>query len=484
MKTILLRAASRFSAVFFRHQFNLSSAVQLHPMRNLQELCSTPAVPASAASRSSRNSQADPQAHLWKATQHHRWRILADASSGPLPRCLSSARLSSRANSISISPAGNRAQLDLRLDLERLSSSVVVTAQAEPTPIQQTTASVTVITRAGHRSAPVRHASRCSALRRRASPSAEPAPKVAPLPSFSMAATPPITKVLVDGTPVNDPGNAVDFSNFTLDNVDKVEIVRGAESAIYGTDAVSGVIQVFTHRGTTRIPGVQRLRRRRKLRHRPRRRATQRPARQFRLLRRRLLFLHRRAAGPERRFSIALSPEISATVSATTISSASRCATTPATRKFPAKLCSSRPVSTPTPTTISSAPMPAGILPPASTGITRSWAPNPTTASSPPIRCKVSYATDPAAFCPQDQSVRIRGHRRVLRFHRPDSQYQYNRASLNASPAICCPISAPPLATNTKSKTPTSPFSLPATSAATIRPAFSISAIALILARR
>ncbi|MEQ1354247.1 MAG: TonB-dependent receptor, partial [Candidatus Acidiferrum sp.] len=32
------------------------------------------------------------------------------------------------------------------------------------------------------------------------------------------------------------------------------EIVRGAESAIYGTDAVSGVIQVFTHRGETRIP--------------------------------------------------------------------------------------------------------------------------------------------------------------------------------------------------------------------------------------
>jgi vitamin B12 transporter len=62
------------------------------------------------------------------------------------------------------------------------------------------------------------------------------------------------TKVLVDGTPINEPGSAVDFSNFTLDNVDKVEIVHGAESAIYGTDAVSGVIQVFTHRGDTRSP--------------------------------------------------------------------------------------------------------------------------------------------------------------------------------------------------------------------------------------
>jgi len=33
-----------------------------------------------------------------------------------------------------------------------------------------------------------------------------------------------------------------------------VEVVRGAESALYGTDAVAGVIQVFTHRGNTRTP--------------------------------------------------------------------------------------------------------------------------------------------------------------------------------------------------------------------------------------
>ena len=62
------------------------------------------------------------------------------------------------------------------------------------------------------------------------------------------------TKVLVDGATINPPGGAVDFSSLTLDNIDKIEIVRGAESAIYGTDAVSGVVQLFTHRGETRIP--------------------------------------------------------------------------------------------------------------------------------------------------------------------------------------------------------------------------------------
>ena len=46
----------------------------------------------------------------------------------------------------------------------------------------------------------------------------------------------------------------MDFSNFTLDNVDKIEVVHGAESALYGSDAMTGVIQIFTHRGDTRTP--------------------------------------------------------------------------------------------------------------------------------------------------------------------------------------------------------------------------------------
>ncbi|HUJ41583.1 MAG TPA: TonB-dependent receptor [Candidatus Acidoferrales bacterium] len=62
------------------------------------------------------------------------------------------------------------------------------------------------------------------------------------------------TKVLVDGTTVNDSGGAMDYSNMTLVNVDKIEIVHGAASALYGSDAMDGVIQVFTRRGTTREP--------------------------------------------------------------------------------------------------------------------------------------------------------------------------------------------------------------------------------------
>ena len=60
--------------------------------------------------------------------------------------------------------------------------------------------------------------------------------------------------MLIDGTPVNQPGGPIDFSNLTADSVDKIEVVHGAASALYGSDAMDGVIQIFTHRGSTRIP--------------------------------------------------------------------------------------------------------------------------------------------------------------------------------------------------------------------------------------
>jgi vitamin B12 transporter len=143
--------------------------------------------------------------------------------------------------------------LDVHLDLERLSDSVIVTAQAEPTPAQDSSASVSVITRE-------------EIDQRQAVPLADlllytpgiaigkNAPEGGLTAFFLDGGNSYHTKVLIDGATVNNPGGQVDFSNFTLDNVDKIEVVRGAESAIYGTDAVAGVIQIFTHRGQTRVP--------------------------------------------------------------------------------------------------------------------------------------------------------------------------------------------------------------------------------------
>src|SRR5436190_11777286 len=59
------------------------------------------------------------------------------------------------------------------------------------------------------------------------------------------------TKVLIDGVPVNAPGGYFDFSHLTTDNIDRIEIVRGPASVLYGADAATGIVQIFTRRGSS-----------------------------------------------------------------------------------------------------------------------------------------------------------------------------------------------------------------------------------------
>lgn len=57
-------------------------------------------------------------------------------------------------------------------------------------------------------------------------------------------------RVLVDGVPVNRPGGDFDFSTLSTTNVERIEVVRGPSSVVYGSDAVTGVVQVFTRDGS------------------------------------------------------------------------------------------------------------------------------------------------------------------------------------------------------------------------------------------
>ena len=55
------------------------------------------------------------------------------------------------------------------------------------------------------------------------------------------------TLVLVDGARMNSPFFAgYDWSGMTTENVERIEVVRGPFSALYGSDAIGGVVQVFT----------------------------------------------------------------------------------------------------------------------------------------------------------------------------------------------------------------------------------------------
>ena len=55
--------------------------------------------------------------------------------------------------------------------------------------------------------------------------------------------------VLVDGVRVNISGGQFDFSRVSAGDIDRVEVVRGAQSALHGSDAIGSVVQIFTKRG-------------------------------------------------------------------------------------------------------------------------------------------------------------------------------------------------------------------------------------------
>src|SRR5580704_6855815 len=199
-------------------------------------------------------SEGDQNAQLWKASSSTDGAYSLSLPPGRYHVSFERSPFVARAFDVDLH-ANQQRQLALHLELEPLNANVIVTAQAEATLVDQTTAPVSVITR--------------QEIDERQSVGLADALTFAP--GIAIGRTGPegstasvflnggnsnFTKVLIDGAPINPPGAAVDFSSVTLDNIDKVEIVRGAESAIYGTDAVSGVIQLFTHRGETRIPEV------------------------------------------------------------------------------------------------------------------------------------------------------------------------------------------------------------------------------------
>lgn len=57
------------------------------------------------------------------------------------------------------------------------------------------------------------------------------------------------TLVLIDGVKVNEAGGGFDWSSITTDNIERIEIIRGPQSALYGSDAMGGVVHIITKRG-------------------------------------------------------------------------------------------------------------------------------------------------------------------------------------------------------------------------------------------
>ncbi len=146
--------------------------------------------------------------------------------------------------------------LTLRLRLSAVSESIVVTAASVDTSLSRMAAPVTVLTRQDLEIRQIE--TLADALRL--------------VPGFGVVRTggrgsitavfprggeSDSTLVLVDGVRANDFGGGFDFAKLPVGDIERIEVVRGPQSALYGSDAIGAVVQVFTrHGGPTRLDGT------------------------------------------------------------------------------------------------------------------------------------------------------------------------------------------------------------------------------------
>lgn len=74
--------------------------------------------------------------------------------------------------------------------------------------------------------------------------------------AFIRGGNPAHTLVLIDGVQVNSPTlGQYNFADLTTDNIERIEVIRGPQSTLYGADAVGGVVQIFTKTGSGDLSG-------------------------------------------------------------------------------------------------------------------------------------------------------------------------------------------------------------------------------------
>ncbi|HSE97234.1 MAG TPA: TonB-dependent receptor plug domain-containing protein, partial [Blastocatellia bacterium] len=144
----------------------------------------------------------------------------------------------------------------VQLDLAAVSDKVVVTATRTETLSDELGGSVSVIdsgefARAGHSqvSEPLRLIPGVSV--------AQTGGRGGLTSIFARGGESDYNKILIDGVPVNSAGGLFDFASLTPENIDRVEVVRGPRSSLFGSDAMTSVIQLVTRRGTTATPELE-----------------------------------------------------------------------------------------------------------------------------------------------------------------------------------------------------------------------------------
>src|ERR1700722_2297940 len=157
---------------------------------------------------------------------------------------------STTSNAVFVGSSG-KAQVDVTLATQTQTQQVTVTATGTPTPEAQVGAAVSVLTADQYRY------------------STEVQDPIRLVPGAQVTQTGQTggttglsirggntnaNKVLIDGVPADDIGGAVEFANIDAVGIDKVEVLREPNSALYGSDALAGVVSLTTARGSTLLP--------------------------------------------------------------------------------------------------------------------------------------------------------------------------------------------------------------------------------------
>ena len=144
-----------------------------------------------------------------------------------------------------------KAEMDVTLATQTLTQQVSVTASATPTPIAQIGASVTVLTADDYR----QYTEVQDPLRQIPGLQVTQTGQLGGTTGLSIrGGNTDANKVLIDGVPVNDIGGAVEFANFATTGIQQIEVLREPNSALYGSDALAGVVSMTSARGTTKLP--------------------------------------------------------------------------------------------------------------------------------------------------------------------------------------------------------------------------------------
>ena len=152
--------------------------------------------------------------------------------------------------------ASKTENLMVRLRIGSLPQQIVVSATGTPTPVAQVGSSVTLIDN-----------SQISALNKldvledlRLVPGAQivqSGQRGGITSLFIRGGESNFNKVVIDGIPVDSIGGAFDYAQLSNNGVDSVEVLRGSNSVLYGSDALAGVVNITSQRGRTLIPELK-----------------------------------------------------------------------------------------------------------------------------------------------------------------------------------------------------------------------------------